>query len=200
MAPWAGKKTYCWDMYIEMRRRFQMGRWHEIHFPDPETPAASSSVPPDRSAAPMWLATAEVEEEKLEGASDTEGPPSEPDPVREVFELSVGRLDEEPMCRVLLTKLWLDAIPITNDLESDSNKLWDVGNDYETTFLQEHTRLFEVNDFPRPTRFVDSRARLVHRRTGTNKLAHPESTKRWTTYTSGLPPVRRPNHSATGEI
>ena len=148
----------------------------------------------------MWLATADVEEETLEGASDTEGTPSEPDVVREVFELSVGRLDEEPMCRVLLTKLWLDAIPITNDLESDSNKLWDVGNDYETTFFQEHTRLFEVNDFPRPTRFVDSRAHLAHRRTGTNKLVHPESTKRWTTYTSGLPPVRRPNHSATGEI
>ena len=64
------------------------------------------------------------------GASAPEGPPSEPDLAREVFETSVGRLDEEAMCRVMLIKLWLDTIPIANDLESESNKLWDVVNDY----------------------------------------------------------------------
>ena len=146
------QKNYEWCMYLEMRRRYKLGRLYEVHFPQPETPGPSSSVPPQRSALQMWLATAESSEEESEDASEQEGPPAEPDPAKAVFENHVGRIDEEAMCRAILINLQLETIPTTSDLDRDSNKLWDLVNDYNRTFLEEHTRLFELKDFPKTTR------------------------------------------------
>jgi len=150
----AGKlKAYVWKIFQELMRREENGTLYDVNFPQPETPGASSSMPPPQGLAEMWNLTAtESDEESEQQETQQQHPSTQPDPAKEVHEEHVGRVYEESMCRAILINLKLERLPYSETVRTDSEKLLMLVHNYNRDFLEEHTRMVHLDGFPKTTR------------------------------------------------
>ena len=149
------KKPWASEIWEETNRRHRANTLREPIYPHP-TPTGPSKQP---TLAELWLQTAESESEADDPPPGAPGPSTQTaqteaqeDQAKAVVVEHVERVEEESMCRDLLTRVNLVYVPWYENVMDDTNKLKGLVQNYVETFTEESTREFDMSTWPTDAR------------------------------------------------
>ena len=145
------KKKWVDELWEETNRRYRNQTLRERIFPEPAPPRSKQPT-----LAELWLATAAEEDSEAEeppsGAAVPETADQEQDTrdeeAKAVVLEHVERVEEESMCRDLLTRVNLVYIPWSTTVWDANLKLAELVGEYVENFTEDSTRQFDMTTWP----------------------------------------------------